>query len=334
MRYPEKSYYDTLGIPRNATAQQIKAAYREQIKFFHPDVFRGNPEVAKEKSLELNEAYAVLGDPGKRERYDFWLQERDYQRKQTEEAKARQAREDAQQSASKEETEQEPEPEPEPGESSPGPDSGGEPQQEGPEEPPHDAAVDSAPKRKEASGRRWLQIAVVGLVALLAVNVYTGQKKTAELQEQLDITRELLAEAIEDDVEIYVSFAYYKQASETLNEIYDTFDNIMSSIGIYTTIDEDGALRAAVTDSLLSNLQKTEERYAECEEIGMIDSDDEGLMEQVRDLSEAALDCISLLGEEDWESHVQTVYEDARGFSFDAMIAKMQADSYFWRYYS
>lgn len=83
MEYPNKSYYDTLGIPRTATFEQIKTAYREQIKFFHPDVFAGNPEIAQQKSRELNEAYRILSDPIERDKYDFWLRVKDYQKSYT-----------------------------------------------------------------------------------------------------------------------------------------------------------------------------------------------------------------------------------------------------------
>lgn len=64
------TYYDTLGGPRYATPDQIKSAYRDQMKFFHPDVFYGSPYVADVKSKQLNEAYAVLSVPAKRYEYD------------------------------------------------------------------------------------------------------------------------------------------------------------------------------------------------------------------------------------------------------------------------
>lgn len=64
------TYYDTLGVPRYSTPDQIKSAYRDQMKFFHPDVFYGSPYVADVKSKQLNEAYAVLSVPAKRYEYD------------------------------------------------------------------------------------------------------------------------------------------------------------------------------------------------------------------------------------------------------------------------
>lgn len=64
------TYYDILGISKNATFEEIRRAYRAQIKFFHPDVFQENPEIAKIKTLQLNEAYSILSDAKKREVYD------------------------------------------------------------------------------------------------------------------------------------------------------------------------------------------------------------------------------------------------------------------------
>lgn len=64
------TYYDIIGVPRYATSDQIKSAYRDQMKFFHPDVFDGSPYVADAKSKQLNEAYAVLSSPSKRYEYD------------------------------------------------------------------------------------------------------------------------------------------------------------------------------------------------------------------------------------------------------------------------
>ena len=78
------SYYDILGIPHNASQEDIKRAYREQIKFFHPDVFDGPPEVARIKSTQLNEAYEVLKDPKKRQVYDFKLLEEQSRKEQEE----------------------------------------------------------------------------------------------------------------------------------------------------------------------------------------------------------------------------------------------------------
>lgn len=67
------TYYDLLGVPQDASDEELKRAYRAQIKFFHPDVFTDNPEIARIKTLQLNEAYSILKDPVKRKLYDLTL---------------------------------------------------------------------------------------------------------------------------------------------------------------------------------------------------------------------------------------------------------------------
>jgi molecular chaperone DnaJ len=67
---PEKrDYYEVLGVDRNATEADLKKAYRKLAKQYHPDVNPGNQE-AEAKFKEVNEAYAVLSDPQKRQQYD------------------------------------------------------------------------------------------------------------------------------------------------------------------------------------------------------------------------------------------------------------------------
>lgn len=65
-----KDYYDVLGVPKTASADQIKKAYRELALKLHPD--RNKDKGAVEKFKEVNEAYAVLGDPEKRKQYDSY----------------------------------------------------------------------------------------------------------------------------------------------------------------------------------------------------------------------------------------------------------------------
>lgn len=64
----KRDYYEVLGVPKNATDQEIKKAYRALAKKYHPDVNK-NPD-AEEKFKEINEASEVLLDSKKRARYD------------------------------------------------------------------------------------------------------------------------------------------------------------------------------------------------------------------------------------------------------------------------
>jgi len=64
-----KDYYNILGVPRNATEKDIKAAYRKLARKFHPDVNPGN-KAAEARFKEINEAQEVLSDPEKRKKYD------------------------------------------------------------------------------------------------------------------------------------------------------------------------------------------------------------------------------------------------------------------------
>lgn len=63
-----QDYYETLGVPRNATAEQIRKAYRTLARKFHPDVNKDRG--AEDKFKQINEAYEVLKDDEKRRRYD------------------------------------------------------------------------------------------------------------------------------------------------------------------------------------------------------------------------------------------------------------------------
>jgi curved DNA-binding protein len=63
-----RDYYDVLGVPRNASQDDIKSAYRKLARKYHPDVNK-EPD-AEDRFKEVSEAYEVLRDPEKRERYD------------------------------------------------------------------------------------------------------------------------------------------------------------------------------------------------------------------------------------------------------------------------
>jgi curved DNA-binding protein len=63
-----RDYYEVLGVPRDASAEDIRRAYRTLARQYHPDVNK-DPE-AEDRFKEVSEAYEVLRDPEKRERYD------------------------------------------------------------------------------------------------------------------------------------------------------------------------------------------------------------------------------------------------------------------------
>lgn len=62
-------YYEVLGVSRDASASDIKTAYRQLARKYHPDVNGGSAD-ATERFKKISEAYAVLSDPQKRRRYD------------------------------------------------------------------------------------------------------------------------------------------------------------------------------------------------------------------------------------------------------------------------
>ena len=62
-------FYDTLGVPRNASQKDIRQAYRGMARQFHPDV-NGGEKTSEEKFKQINEAYSVLSVEDKRRRYD------------------------------------------------------------------------------------------------------------------------------------------------------------------------------------------------------------------------------------------------------------------------
>ncbi|MGC9455154.1 MAG: DnaJ C-terminal domain-containing protein [Phycisphaerae bacterium] len=64
----KKDYYDILGVSRDASADQIKSAYRKLARKYHPDVNK-SPD-ASQRFQEATEAYEVLSDPEKRKKYD------------------------------------------------------------------------------------------------------------------------------------------------------------------------------------------------------------------------------------------------------------------------
>jgi curved DNA-binding protein len=64
-----KDYYETLGVPRTASAEEIKQAFRKLARLYHPDVAK-NKVTGEKKFKEINEAYEVL-DPVRRTRSEL-----------------------------------------------------------------------------------------------------------------------------------------------------------------------------------------------------------------------------------------------------------------------
>ncbi|KAK9752860.1 DnaJ domain [Popillia japonica] len=66
-----RDYYEILGVNKNASSAQIKRAYYQLAKKYHPDVNKNDPTAAK-KFQSISEAYEVLCDANKRKQYDTW----------------------------------------------------------------------------------------------------------------------------------------------------------------------------------------------------------------------------------------------------------------------
>lgn len=67
----ERDYYEILGVPRSASADEVKKAYRKLAKQYHPDRNPGD-KAAEARFKEVQSAYDILGEPEKRKAYDQW----------------------------------------------------------------------------------------------------------------------------------------------------------------------------------------------------------------------------------------------------------------------
>lgn len=72
---PQPTHYDTLGVAHDASAESLRAAYRRAAQRHHPDRSHGDP-LAQQRMVDINEAYAVLSHPQRRESYDVWMRAR------------------------------------------------------------------------------------------------------------------------------------------------------------------------------------------------------------------------------------------------------------------
>jgi len=76
-----RDYYETLGVAKTASQEDIKKAFKKLARTLHPDVAKDQPD-AEERFKTVNEAYEVLGDPEKRQKYDTlgsgWQQGQDF----------------------------------------------------------------------------------------------------------------------------------------------------------------------------------------------------------------------------------------------------------------
>ena len=66
-----ENYYNILGVDRHASLEEIKKAYVEKLKKYHPDIYEGDENFAQDKTAELNVIYQTLKDEQKRKSYDI-----------------------------------------------------------------------------------------------------------------------------------------------------------------------------------------------------------------------------------------------------------------------
>ena len=66
----KRNLYDILGVPRNASDEDVKKAYKALARKYHPDLNQGNPQAAEQAFKAIGQAHEILGDAAKRAAYD------------------------------------------------------------------------------------------------------------------------------------------------------------------------------------------------------------------------------------------------------------------------
>ncbi|WP_427911862.1 J domain-containing protein [Ramlibacter sp. MMS24-I3-19] len=69
---PHPTHYEILGVAHDATVEALRTAYRRAAQRHHPDRSHGDA-AAQQRMVQINEAYAVLSHPQRRESYDLWV---------------------------------------------------------------------------------------------------------------------------------------------------------------------------------------------------------------------------------------------------------------------
>lgn len=91
----KQNHYDIIGrISRDAKPEDIKIAYKELAKHYHPDKNQHNEAWAKEKMAELNAAYEILSNPQKRAAYNEMLRAEEERKEREEQTKKKKAAEE------------------------------------------------------------------------------------------------------------------------------------------------------------------------------------------------------------------------------------------------
>ena len=341
MTYPDRSYYDTLGIPRSASDAQIKAAYREQIKFFHPDVFQGSPEIARQKSQELNEAYGVLIDPEKRKAYDTWLRMKDYQkaqekrkaeeetRKEEERRKEAEEQERKQKEAAEEKERQKAE---EAEDWKRRKEQWEQAECERSAEQREKAREDAKSEQSRSDARKANSLLAAFLAISIVVGYYAYSNTNSALMEtkaDLEKTQYTLVQLSEDSVRMHSLCNYYKRSEECCAYVLDTFRDMYSVTPIFTTFGDAETFRNNVRERIEGDLSLVEDCYDKCANLEITTEDDLALLRDVQGLCEKSFEYLNRL-ENGVKQEEAGVAADASGNTMQAISVMYTARSLYW----